>query len=184
MSAETGNVLELRLRELAQLFNSMDPSPFHDRDLDADADAFLVDWARELPAGREFALTIHLALPPPPEKSAGTEEAVRNYYRHRAETKARALRRMFRIGRWSLLIGFAFLAACLALAQLVGRLAANDPLLAPLQLAFDIIGWVALWRPVEIFLYDWWPLRQDQRLFERLARMTVQVVPPAAGNSV
>ena len=50
MSGER-NHLELRLRELAQLFNSMDPSPFHERDLDAAADAFIVEWARELPAG-------------------------------------------------------------------------------------------------------------------------------------
>ena len=34
--------IQLRLRELAQLFNSMDPSPFLDRDLDADAEEFIV----------------------------------------------------------------------------------------------------------------------------------------------
>jgi hypothetical protein len=39
-----------------------------------------------------------------------------------------------------------------------------------------IIGWVALWRPLEIFLYDWWPLRATQRLYERLSEMSVKVV--------
>ena len=30
-------VIELRMREIAQLFNSLDPSPFLERDLDANA---------------------------------------------------------------------------------------------------------------------------------------------------
>jgi hypothetical protein len=38
-----------------------------------------------------------------------------------------------------------------------------------------IIGWVALWRPVEIFLYDWWPIRRQQKRFEGIARMPVEI---------
>lgn len=30
--------IQLRLRELAQLFNSMDPTPFHHKDLDPEID--------------------------------------------------------------------------------------------------------------------------------------------------
>jgi hypothetical protein len=36
-------------------------------------------------------------------------------------------------------------------------------------------GWVAMWRPLEIFLYDWWPIRAERRLFDRLAMMPVQI---------
>jgi hypothetical protein len=40
-----------------------------------------------------------------------------------------------------------------------------------------VIGaWVALWRPLEIFLYDWWPIRAEARLFDRLGSMDVQVL--------
>ena len=38
-----------------------------------------------------------------------------------------------------------------------------------------IIGWVGLWRPVEIFLYDWWPIRRRQQHFAALAAMPVDV---------
>jgi hypothetical protein len=34
---------------------------------------------------------------------------------------------------------------------------------------------VALWRPLEILLYDWWPMLADARLFDRLANMAVEV---------
>lgn len=46
--------IEVRLRDLGQLFNSLDPSPFLDRDLDAEAEKFIVSWAHELPRGENW----------------------------------------------------------------------------------------------------------------------------------
>ncbi len=85
MSAPAGNRIEVRLREIGQLFNSLDPSPFVDRDLDAAAEEFIVSWARELPSHGELELVIHLAASAPAERTAGTEEAVRHYFASRAE---------------------------------------------------------------------------------------------------
>ncbi|MEO6876348.1 MAG: hypothetical protein ABI222_16145, partial [Opitutaceae bacterium] len=77
--------IELRLRELAQLFNSMDPSPFVDRDLDRDAEEFIVGWARELPAGHEFELVVDLAAAPAADRASGVQNAVQRYFASRAE---------------------------------------------------------------------------------------------------
>lgn len=71
MQISPGTVITLRLRELTQLFNSMDPSPFVERDLDADAEEFITSWARELPSKRELELVILLAHPPSPDRLAG-----------------------------------------------------------------------------------------------------------------
>jgi hypothetical protein len=38
-----------------------------------------------------------------------------------------------------------------------------------------IAGWVAMWRPLQIFLYDWWPLRRRNRVFGKLSAMPVLV---------
>lgn len=178
MSDRDRNQLELNLRELAQLFNSMDPSPFHERDLDAAAETFLLDWAREMPPGREFALTIRLGQPPAPEKAAGADEAVRHYFASRALATRRALRRMLRLARWRMFVALLFLGGCLALGRGLESLGLGSPLVDTIVLSLDIIGWVALWRPAEIFLYDWWPLRDDLRLFERLGRMPVVLIGP------
>ena len=37
-------------------------------------------------------------------------------------------------------------------------------------------GWVAMWRPLEVFLYDWWPIREEARLCDRLSAMPVKIV--------
>lgn len=172
--------IEVRLRDLAQLFNSLDPSPFIDRDLDADAEEFIVSWARELPHHGELELVIHLTTPPEPARAAGTEEAVRHYFGSRAGIKRRELRQLFRRGRTSLLIGLLFLAGCFGLGVLLRPVLPagwNDFV----ELGLHIVGWVAMWRPLEIYLYDWWPVRSDLRLYERLTRMPVRLqIAPAA----
>jgi hypothetical protein len=171
--------IELRLRELAQLFNSMDPSPFVDRDLDRDAEEFIMGWARELPAGREFELVVHLETRPAADRVAGAEDAVRRYFASRGEMKGRELRQLLRRGRISLAAGLLFLGACYLLSVLIGRLGMGAfSVLGREGLA--IVGWVAMWRPLEIYLYDWWPLREEQVMFERLARMSVRLVLPPA----
>jgi hypothetical protein len=172
--------IELRLRELAQLFNSMDPSPFVDRDLDRDAEEFIMGWARELPSGREFELVVHLVEPPPPDRAAGTEDAVRRYFASRGEMKGLELRQLLRRGRISLLVGLLFLTGCTLLSLLVGNLGLGAYSEVGKE-GLAIVGWVAMWRPLEIYLYDWWPLHDEKKMFRRLARMSVRLVlPPTA----
>ena len=178
MSAGHDNLIEVRLRELSQLFNSMDPSPFNDQDLDKAAEEFIVSWAGELPRKADLELVIHLVTPPPPDRLKGTEEAVRHYFASQAEVMKRDFRLLMRRGRLSMTIGLLFLAVCFALGEMVprGSLAAWSEFV---KLGLHIVGWVAMWRPLEIFLYDWWPIRSHQRLLERLARMKVRLVLPA-----
>jgi hypothetical protein len=79
----------------------------------------------------------------------------------------------------SLAIGIAFLAAIFGLVQLVGQILGEGAVALLSREGLIIVGWVAMWRPLEIFLYDWWPILGDKRIRERLSRMEVRVVPSA-----
>jgi len=46
-----------------------------------------------------------------------------------------------------------------------------------------ILGWVALWRPLEIFLYEWWPLRRRMNVLRQLAQAPVWIRPTPDGAS-
>jgi hypothetical protein len=169
-------LIELRLRGFAQLFNSMDPSPFLDRDLDAEAEEFIVSWARELPAHRELELVVHLATPTAPEATVETASAVRHYFATRAALKQGEFRLLMRRGRLSLGVGLLFLSVCLLLSELAIKL--GWPVASHIvSEGLTIAGWVAMWRPLQIYLYDWWPLRDERRNYERLARMRMRVLP-------
>ena len=170
----TPHHIELRLRDINQLFHSMDPSPFREKDLDIQAEEFIVDWARELPRHVPLLLTIHL------EKSLNSDmhvqtvtESVRNHFRYRADQAARQNEKLLREGWKNLVIGLTFLSLCLFLAQFLGRYGGNT-FIAILQESLIIGGWVAMWRPMEIFLYSRWPIQRVQKLYTRLANMEVR----------
>jgi hypothetical protein len=178
-----GNAIELKLREVGQLFNSLDPSPFKEKDLDQDAEEFIVEWARELRPGRggRLRLIIHLEKALPAGQSSGSvQEAIRHYFAYRASINRLALRQLLHQGRTSLVIGVSFLTACLLLAQLVGRHAPEGAFRQIVREGLTIGGWVAMWRPMEIYLYDWWPLRRRGTLLGRLSAIDVEVRAPAA----
>ncbi|MGB2676157.1 MAG: hypothetical protein WAN12_03640, partial [Candidatus Acidiferrum sp.] len=54
------HTIRLKLREMSQLFNSMDPSPFIEKDLDDDAEEFIVSWAQEFSPDDPIKLRIYL----------------------------------------------------------------------------------------------------------------------------
>ena len=167
-------LIEVRLRESGQLFESMDPTPFPGRDLDRDAARFIVGWAREFPAGTPLTLRVHLEAHNANEAEV-ISQAVRNYFGAAAAASRQELRRLLAIGWRSLLIGLAFLALCLSGAEWLGGFASLAGPLVLLRESLVIGGWVALWRPLEIFLYDWWPLRADRRLFQRLSAAEIEI---------
>lgn len=174
----------MKLRELSQLFNSMDPSPFLDRDLDDDAEEFIVSSARELHDSHAFELVVHLGTAPDPERAAVTEQAVQHYFAARAELKLREFRLLLRRGYSVLGVGLLFLTSCLLLSGLVRNLLPNQ-FGAILREGLVIVGWVAMWRPLEIYLYDWWPLRQEWHRLRKLAKMHVRLVlPPVKSGDV
>jgi hypothetical protein len=173
--ATTAHRIEIRIRELSQLFNSMDPTPFHHQDLDPNAEEFILSWAHEHPREGELEILIHLTGgAPPADGEAIVGEALGNYFTYRAEHMQREFRQLMQRGRSSLMIGLGFLAVCLLAAEQIGRFDSGT-FTTILRESVIIGGWVAMWRPLEIFLYDWWPLIQRQRLFEKLARAEVRI---------
>lgn len=174
-------LIEVRVAELKQLFNAIDPSPFRERDLDPEAEAFIVGWARELPGKAPPALLVHLERPAGlPDETATLRAAIGDFFSHRAQASSRRLRQLLRVGRTSFLIGIAFLAAAFGLGHLLSTLLPDHRIGGLLREAVLIGGWVAMWRPLEIFLYDWWPISADIRLFRRLAAMPVEIRYPEA----
>jgi hypothetical protein len=169
-------VIEIRVAELKQLFNAIDPSPFREKDLDAKAEEFIVGWARDVHTDAPLALLVYLDRPAGrPEESTVLRDAIREFFTQRAEGTRRRLRQLFRVGRTSLVIGISFLAASLAAGDFVANALGPRRFGGVLREGLLIGGWVAMWRPMEIFLYDWWPIRAEARLFDRLGAMPVRI---------
>jgi hypothetical protein len=168
--------IALRTATIAHLFNSFDPSPFRQKDLDAGVEEFLTGWVRELPPAEAFEIVVHLpasetAMP----DAARIPEAFAHYFTDRAIHAEQDMRELFRIGRRFLGIGVVVLIACLTASQVAAALIPNKVAARVIEESLIIVGWVANWRPIEIYLYDWVPIRRRINLYRRMAAAPVHV---------
>ena len=169
-------VLDVRLPELKRIFDALDPAPFRERDLDPKAEDYLVEWARELPPDAPLGVTVHLAgQTATADDTRMLTQAIHEHFARRAVSTRRQLRQLLRIGRKSLVIGLAVLAAAMIIGELVAGMVGRYDYGEIIGHSLLIGGWVALWRPFEILLYDWWPIRAEAQLFDRLSELHVRL---------
>lgn len=178
------NIIQVRIHELRQLFNSIDPSPFRERDLDPNCEEFIVSWARELPPERPVRVEIRIDRDrPSPTLLADIGPAVRSHFARAASLQELRRRRTLREGRMSLLIGLMVLVLCMSAATLLPTEAFGPPGEIARE-SLIIAGWVVMWHPLEVLLYGIWPVVRERRLLERLATAEVALTtpesPPAA----
>jgi hypothetical protein len=179
----TSGAIELHLEDLAELFDPMDPSPLHAKDLDRKAEEYIVESVKELPARTRCEVVIHLDQPSGlPDEQQAVAAAIHGYFEGRSRVLQRNLRQLLRRGLVSLAIGIAFLTTLFIIAQLVVRGLGESDFAALVREGLIIFGWVAMWRPLEIFLYDWWPIVGDRRIYDRLSRIDVRTVHHPAGQ--
>jgi hypothetical protein len=169
-------VIEVHVAGLKQLFNSIDPSPFRNKDLDPKAEEFIVGWAKDMPRDAPLGLVVDLDRPAGLEDEAAVlRDAIHQFFHERARAIRRRLRELFRVGRTSLVIGLIALAAAIALGDFLASLMKGNRIGEILRESLTIGGWVSMWRPLEVFLYDWWPIRNEALLSDRLANMPVRI---------
>jgi hypothetical protein len=174
--------IEIFVDRIEQLFNSMDPSPFHEKDLDHDAEEFIVSWAQEFHRHDPLVLRVHInQFPTEADAPRLVQTAVHNYFSYRRKLNRLELKRLLKQGRASLVIGLLFLTVCLLLSDLLAR-QEHGTLLTLARESLTIGGWVAMWRPMQIFLYDWWPLLRVGQIYEKLSRVPVELRKPGAGH--
>ncbi len=168
-------LIEIRLREVRQLFHTLDPAPFREKDLDDAAEQYLLEACREAGTRRPLRLVVHLSQSEAESEAARTlPDAVHNYFAYREHQLRADTLRLLHYGGISFLIGLAFLLGCLFLRRwlLAQPLGVDRAMLGEGLL---ILGWVAMWRPTEALLYDWWPLAARRALLRRLAVIPVEV---------
>ncbi len=169
--AGSSAVVNIHIRDLSQLFNSLDPSPFWDRDLDREAAAFIEEEFSEKLSADTWNL--HVYAHEGGTSPTDLQTALENYYGRMTNSAHRALREHLWSSQLTLIGGVAIFLLSMGLRSMLGSL------LGRLPQVFDegliILAWLALWRPAEMLLYGWVPLRRKQQLYERLAGIRVSV---------
>ena len=177
-------LIEVSARSVVRLFNPLDPSPIEERDLDEATAEYIASSAREVLPRRPLKLVLYLPGEDVWRAPLGAvRRAVRNYFTYREHATASEFRLLLRRGWVSLAIGLGFLFSCITARQLVRAAGGGGAFEEIVAEGLLISGWVAMWRPLQLFLYDWWPVMRLRRLYRSLASMEVEVKPPPASSA-
>ncbi len=179
------SVIDIHVRTTHHLFDLRDPAPFPERDLDDRALEYILGAVDELPRHTPLELAVWVSEPGEPNLSESElTEAMRAHFAWERDRFAHRLRDHMRRAQVVMLIGLTVLGTFLSLATLVDAYVAPGPVREALREGFLIIGWVAIWRPIESLLYDWWPLFVQRRSRMRLLEAPIVLCtgrPPGAG---
>lgn len=170
---ENAPPIEIKLKKINQLFNSFDPSPFLDKELDDDAVEYIVSYAREY-AKLKQKMIIYV---PTNHKSKMSEVEIRrsihNFFEYKKDLAEKRIKLKLKEGQLSLGIGITFLVSCILVGEYVNTLAKN-------MLTYIIVeglligGWVAMWKPISDILYEWWPIYDEKKIYHKLSEIAIE----------
>ena len=167
-------LIEIGLNNINQLFNSLDPSPFIKREIEHNIKNYILESLQELPINSNVKVLLHVPHSIDLDDRKLVADAIHNYFNYCHDGKAKELRQLFRTGRISLTIALVFLGTCITIDNLISSLFGGT-IVKILHEGLFIVGWVAMWRPIEIFLYDWVPIYQEQRIFRKLCKVSIEI---------
>lgn len=172
--------IALDVVEIDQLFASYDPSPFQSFSLNTTAAQYIFSQGWYAPRAATFVVELSIrGRPAAAADAARLEDVLRVHFRRLANGEEQNLRTLMRTGLISLAIGVCVLAVCTALSRAVDASPLPDGWREGLRDGISVFGWVANWRPAQILLYDWWPVRRSRNLYRRLALAEVVPAGPA-----
>ena len=173
-------LIEIKLSSIIQLFNSFDPAPFHEKEIDSAAEHYIVDTVDDFPHKTQFRIVIYL----PPDLAASDaakkiSPAIQNHFQYKTLVAERAFRSRLKYGRFTLVLGVSFLFFSLLVSQYIMNISSSfaSQLVAD---ALLIAGWVAMWEPVTVLLYELYPLVQKKKTYQKISTMEIEILPSPA----
>ena len=166
--------IKLQLTNINELLRSP-ISIYHKRTLKSDAEEFIVEEAEALPRKGAINMKVHLPLSEVKHKD-DVALAIHRHFSYRREQSQKKYKGVLAYGWRILFIALCLLAVIFSLTEITLHLMGDNRLVLFIRESFIILGWVALWRPMELLLYDWYPIKTNINLYYRLEHSNVQVI--------
>jgi hypothetical protein len=175
--------INIRVHSARQWCDGRDPAPFRERDLDEQAVQYVIESVEDVSTRCELRLVVWITDEGPSLGDVTIRAAVHAHFEYLLGRLDRQLHKHVRQGQIKFLVGFLVLAGFLTLSRLLDVLS-DSTARRVVQEGLSIVAWVAMWRPLEVLLYDWWPLLSERRLLRRIRDAEVAVVHQKSGSVV
>ncbi len=167
-------LIEVRVKEPKQLFDARDPAPFRERDLDDDLAEYILSSAKEIPLSTPFIMRFYISHIGEPELDENTiRDGVHEHFRYQVTLRQRELQQFAKRAQLFFVIGSLVLTLCLTIAKQIP--ASNQTSLAIIREGLVIFGWVSMWKPIELILFDWYPLFEKLRIYRKITLAPIDV---------
>ncbi len=129
----------------------------------------------EFPLKKPLEIMIYL---PPNEVSTEIEvnltRAIRNHFSYKNLLTEIELRRILYQGKTNFLIALIFLFLCLLTIRLFSNF--EESLMKSLfSEGLLIMGWLAMWEPINTLLYGWWPIVHKCNIYHKIIEMDISI---------
>ena len=169
------HVLSIELGSLEELFTAPEFNPLGGRAEELPGLERLANQLRPLPIAPVRTCIVLPASERAPDLEQRCRAALRAVLDRRIERNRNDASSLRVEGRATLWRGLLFLALCLLGSSLLGTTGALPRYLEHyIDEGLIIAGWVALWYPLDVLLYQRWPLARERRLYECLREMQLE----------
>jgi hypothetical protein len=168
------HLIEIKIKKINQLFNSFDPSPFLEKDLDDDAFEYIVSSVSEHSLKKKQKILIHMPMNQHKKLSeVEIRRAIHNFFEYKKILAERNIKLKLKEGQLSFVVGITFLVACVMTGQYIRGLADNNFTFIVFE-GLLIGGWVAMWKPISDILYEWWPVYKEKKIYKKISEMDIE----------
>ncbi len=172
--------------DLRDLFVAPEPQPFSAHpNYESGVDQIFNALRRRKPR-RRIRTTVHVANELNASALAETKAALGRYCQSRIDIERVVISCHRREGAAKLAIGVVFLLATLGVKAIMDQFTFEPELLHQfITEGLTVLGWVMLWAPLALLLFDWWPSRRNVDAYIAIREMDISLVGPgrATGNS-
>lgn len=169
-------LIEMELDNPKHLFDRKDPSPIKGRDLNEDVVTYIINSLREIPASYPVILKIYFTEGSEERKfsSEKVADAIKTFFLFEEYNKSMELKLKFKRGFKALFIGLSFLFLCIFFSSSLEHTSKNL-LWLYFQEGLNVLGWVSMWYPINVFLFEWWPIKEEKEIYHRAFCLQVKV---------
>lgn len=169
-------VVEIKVEDLDQLFDKRDPKPYRIKDLDDDVIEYILSNSREIGLKKLGKIRIVVENDFDENFKSRALLGIQDYFTYRQYITGLNIKSILKTGIKSFIVGISFLATTVLIVSSFPKVTQNNFELSFLKEFMILIGWVSMWRPINIFLYEWWPLLELKNIFKKLSTIELEII--------
>ena len=168
-----GAIINLQIRRSEEIL-SRSAIQFPDRHLlNPVVENYLVEEVEQFPERETISIVIH-SEEEQPDQEDEIVSAIQRHFAFAAKRMQMRVDEILRMGWKSLFVAFVFMAVMYAIAYAVTKILPENTFMITIRELFIILGWVALWRPSELLLYEWRSFKRKGKLMRKLEKSDVR----------